>query len=498
MSPWTPKGTAMKESIASTNPKAVRVRPLVLGIAACLGATIGGAHAESRLEALRERVADGRIVLSAGAFERVEGALSRSTPAPAATTHFVTNCNDSGSGSLRDTIGAAASDDTVDLTQLACSRITLTGGEIVFGQDNLAIHGPGAGRIAIDGNLGGGILVGLGSGTLNVDGVSMENGFKYRTDTDALGGCIHMAGNVTLDGVQMRNCNALSTGNRAALGGAIWAGGQVVVQDSVITGSMAKATGYGYASGGGVYARDSTTSLYSTISNNVVISESATPTFGGGLFIWNGGLIIGSTISGNQAVRMGGIATKGLTTATLTLVNSTVSGNVANRFGGIFSVAKLNLYNSTIAFNTSHEWDIGAGYYLGAGVHITQPGEMDSTIISNNVNTGAPAQYPTADLTGKPGSGFSGGHNNVGLCGTPCPNDTSHEDPGLHPLQDNGGTTRTHVPTPGQWDTFGGNNVLGWNWDQRGPGFPRQSVGDWPEIGALQINSDIIFANGFN
>ena len=131
-------------------------------------------------------------------------------------------------------------------------------------------------------------------------------------------------------------------------------------------------------------------------------------------------------------------------------------------------------------------------------MHVTVAGEMDSTIINNNVNTAGPAGFATADLTGKPGSGFNGGHNNVGACFAPCPNDTSHDDPGLHPLQDNGGPTRTHVPTPGQWDVLAGSNVLGWAWDQRGPGFPRQSPGDWNEIGALQINSDILFANGFN
>ncbi|WP_395682825.1 choice-of-anchor Q domain-containing protein [Dokdonella sp.] len=488
----------MNDSTTTSRPNHSRLRPLALGIAACLAVSALPLHAEPRLDVLRERVADGRIVLPPGTFERIEATLSRPAPVPAATTRFVTNCNDSGAGSLRDTIGAADTDDTIDLTQLTCSRITLTSGEIVFGQANLAIQGAGSGRITIDGGLSSGIFVGLGSGTFEVGGVSMENGFKYRSDATALGGCVQVQGNVVLDDVQMRNCNALSTGNRSALGGAVWAQGQVLLQNSVITGSMAKATGFGYASGGGVYARNGFVSKYSTISNNVAISESATPTFGGGVFVWNGGLIVGSTISANQAARMGGIATKGASTYTLSMVNSTVSGNVANRFGGIFAVQKLNLYNSTIAFNTSHEWDTGAGYYLGAGVHISVAGEMDSTIIANNVNTGAPAAFPTADLTGKPGSGFNGGHNNVGLCGAPCPNDTTHEDPGLHPLQDNGGRTRTHVPTPGQWDTFGGSNVLGWTWDQRGPGFPRQSPGDWPEIGALQINSDIILANGFN
>jgi len=475
-----------------------RLHPLAACLAACLCVAAPAPHAESRFDALRARIADGTLPLSPALLQRVLDATAPAVPAPAATTLVVNNCDDAGAGSLRDTIGAASSDDTIDLTQLACSRITLTSGAILFGQTNLAIKGPGAHRLAIDGNLHDGVFVDLGTGTLKVEDVSLENGFKYRSTDDALGGCVHAQGSAILDGVVMRNCNALSAVNHGALGGAVWAQGEVLLQNSVVSGCMAKATGYGYASGGGVYARDGLVSMYSTVSNNVAIGESATPSFGGGLFVWNGGLVLGSTISGNQATRMGGIATKGASTYTLTMINSTVSGNVANRFGGIFSVGKLNLYNSTIAFNTSHEWDVGAGYYLGAGVHLSVSGEMDSTIIANNVNTGAPAQYPTVDLTGKPGSGFNGGHNNVMLCGAPCPNDTTHEDPGLHPLQDNGGQTRTHVPTPGQWDTFGGSNVLGWSWEQRGIGFPRQSPPDWPEIGALQINSDVIYANGFN
>jgi len=489
----------MNESNASTLAGASQLRPLTLAVAACLGVAAVPAQAEPRLDALRTAVADGRIVLPPGAFERVEAAMTRA-PGVVAATQVVTNCDDSGPGSLRDTIGGAANNDTIDLGQLACSRITLTGGEIVSTQTNLAIKGPGAHRLTIDGNLGGGIFVSLGSGTLKIEGLAMENGFKYEENGDALGGCVHAHSNVVLDRVHIRNCSAISTGNRAALGGAVWADGQVVLQHSVITGSMAKASGWGYASGGGVYARDATSSLYSTISNNVAISESTTPSFGGGLFFFHGGLIIGSTISGNQAARMGGIATKGPPSPdyTLTVLNSTVSGNVADQVGGIFANVTLNLYNSTIAFNRSHVWDTGAGYFLGAGVHLTQPGEMHSTIIANNVNDGAPVQYPTADLSAKPGGGFNGSHNNVMLCIAPCPNDTTHEDPGLAPLRDNGGPTRTHVPTPGQWDVFGGTNVLNWPWEQRGPGFPRHSPGDWPEIGALQINSDLLFANGFN
>jgi hypothetical protein len=101
-------------------------------------------------------------------------------------------------------------------------------------------------------------------------------------------------------------------------------------------------------------------------------------------------------------------------------------------------------------------------------------------------------------MTVVPGGGFNGGHNNVMFCASACPTDTTHEDPGLGRLQDNGGPTLTHIPTPGQWDTFGGTNVLGWPWDQRGPGYPRNPAGIGMEIGAFQQNPELIFANGFN
>jgi len=466
----------------STRLRALPTRPLAAGLAAVFAAsaslaTAATAEGANGLTALLDRMA---IKVPA---------------APARPELIVSNCDDSGAGSLRDTIINAVDGDTIDLTQLNCSEITLTTGAIIFGQSDLYINGPGANELLINGGLNGAVLYHLGTGTLIVDEVSIGYSFKYRSDVDVLGSCVHTQGNVLLDRVHISTCNTVSAANHAALGGAVWAAGTVQLDHSVITMSEAHATGYGYASGGGVYANDGFVSLYSTVSYNVALSESATPTFGGGVFARGGVLVLGSTASGNQAARMGGFALADNNGSPATFANSTVSGNRANRIGGIYARPQLNLYNSTIAFNTSHEWTDGTSYF-GAGVHVAVPGEMDSTIIANNVNDGAP--FPTTDLTGAAGSGFNGGHNNVMFCGAACPNDTSHEDPGLHPLQDNGGLTRTHVPTPGQWDTFGGTNPLNLLWDQRGPGFPRQSPGDWPEIGALQINSDIIFANGFN
>lgn len=153
-----------------------------------------------------------------------------------------------------------------------------------------------------------------------------------------------------------------------------------------------------------------------------------------------------STVSGNHATRMGGLALADNNGNPAAIINSTVSGNHADTLiGGIFARPPLNLYNSTIAFNTSGQWSDGAGHYFAAGVYITAAGEMNSTIISENVNTDPAAPTPTADLTGAASTGFNGNNNNVMFCGAACPTDTTHDDPLLHPLQDNGGPTRTHV-----------------------------------------------------
>ncbi len=52
----------------------------------------------------------------------------------------VSNCNDHGSGSLREAIENAVSGDTIDLTSMGCSEITLTTGALVVLQDRLTLQ----------------------------------------------------------------------------------------------------------------------------------------------------------------------------------------------------------------------------------------------------------------------------------------------------------------------------------------------------------------------
>src|SRR5262245_42101012 len=73
------------------------------------------------------------------------------TPAQPSGAIVVTNCLDSGSGSLRAAVQAAGPGTPIDLTQLPCSLITLTTGRIDITHDQL-LQGPGAGLLTIDGN----------------------------------------------------------------------------------------------------------------------------------------------------------------------------------------------------------------------------------------------------------------------------------------------------------------------------------------------------------
>ena len=420
------------------------------------------------------------------------------TQSPDVPDVTVTNCDDAGPGSLRDAVSNPPDGTIVDLTQLTCSTISLTTGAILIGASDIAIIGPGRFDLTIDatGSPGAAAIYDLGGGTLHLSNMTIEGGSKYRSDVAGRGGCVHVEANIEIENSTIQNCYAGSP--NGALGGGVFAGGLAYLRNTTLFNNHTSSTFY--ASGGGIYTLGGLQMMYSTVEDNFVVALGGSPSFGGGAFARGGAFIMGSTIDGNLSVngRMGGLALADNDATPSIIVNSTISGNFADRIGGVFVREPVTIANSTIAFNSSNVWSDGAGHYLAAGLYVQTGGELDSTIIANNVNDDPAAPQPTADLTGAPGAGFNGGNNNVMFAGLPSPTDTSHEDPGLHPLADNGGYTKTHIPTPGIWDTFGGTNTLSMQWDQRGPGFPRQTPGDWPEIGAVQINSDLIFANGFN
>ena len=421
------------------------------------------------------------------------------TPAGPGASSFpaddvVTNCDDSGPGSLRDTIANAATGDTIDLTQLDCSRITLTTGTIVIAQSNLSLQGPGRFGLTIDGSgyHGDSVFFDVGDEAFSVNDLTITGGTKYEFGEDAKGGCIYGAGNVIVEYSTITGCSVSANGGNA-FGGGVFALGRVYLLNSTV--ALNSANSPNYTDGGGVYAQGGLIAKYSTIAQNYAYTPFSTTSFGGGVFAHGTVLIENCTVYANFAERMGGLALADTTGATATISNSTISGNTAGRIGGLFVRPPLRIYNSTIAFNSASYWTDGTTDFA-AGLYIASSGVMDSTIVANNVNINAPT--PTADLTGASGVALTGGNNDVMFCGVSCPGDTSSGDPGLHALVDNGGATRTHLPTPGSWEGAGGSNVLNLAWDQRGPSFPRQAAGNFPDIGAVQTNTDVIFVNGFN
>src|SRR4249920_605487 len=78
------------------------------------------------------------------------GALLGATPLRTCAAHATSpvptsivggNCNDSGTGSLRETIRYAANAVTIDMTQLSCAHITLTSGALEVAQAQLTVLG---------------------------------------------------------------------------------------------------------------------------------------------------------------------------------------------------------------------------------------------------------------------------------------------------------------------------------------------------------------------
>ena len=153
------------------------------------------------------------------------------------------------------------------------------------------------------------------------------------------------------------------------------------------------------------------------------------------------------------------------------------------------------MYSSTVAFNSSTVWNDGNGHYFAAGVDVDDGSStVYSSILSNNTVPGVGTPGDIFDLSGN-ALGIGGADDiimefNIGL-----PASTDHGDPGLQPLQDNGGPTRTQRPT--SFNAGYGDNILNLPTDQRGAGFPRNtSIGI--TIGAYEQNPDVIFINGFD
>jgi len=412
--------------------------------------------------------------------------------ATAAVTHVVDQCSDSAApfvcdgiddGTLRKTFTCAGNNDTIDLSQLQCSTITL-GAALVSSAGSLTLLGPASGTLTLDG--GGQSRVLLHNGgtddTLTINHLTLANGHYDKPFAlgGGTGGCIYSAGNVALNFSTVSSCYG-SAASADALGGAIYAKHAVSLYRSTVSGSKAQANGLAPAVGGGIYA-NSIDLNQSTVSGNSAASANSL-SFGGGVAA---GVIHAhsSTVSGNKADRDAGIDA-----SHVELTDSTVSGNktfAGGRIGGVYAREDVRIIGSTIAGNTSDD-----GYAAGLFLSVAVLSDIESSIIAGNNAGGVELDLGSSHVQPIPG------HNNLIMAlqaGTAVPADTLTDDPLLGPLQDNGGPTQTHALLPGSPAIEHGSNTGGLLFDQRGR--PRE-IGGLPDIGAYEFDSDSIFTTGF-
>jgi len=420
------------------------------------------------------------------------GAHKTAVPNRPAATAAVTSCADDGSaGTLRYAVANAGSGDTIDLSGLACSTITLATGAIVTGLDDLTISGPGAANLTIDAAGSDRVFVHYGNGTFTIDKVTVAGGNYYNYGYSA-GGCVVALGAaVNISNSVVTGCQASTAyfdyGYAVAEGGAIYSSGAATLTASTVSNSSTYAYGrYGGAVsvGGGLYSKGPATLTNSTISGGGVYGykyyTDSNSFMRGGAFYGRGGVsITGSTIDNNYAYFGGGGI--GSVDGSTTISNSTVADNYSflGYGGGIFTLfGPATISNSTISGNYS--FSAAGGLYT-----VYSSLDLQSTLIASNTSGQASA---TADFSYYGGAGYAPtGANNLIVTSTyAVPAGTLNTDPNLQALANNGGPTRTVALIAGSSAIDKGNNAAGLATDQRGTGFARVG-GASADIGAFEL-----------
>lgn len=308
----------------------------------------------------------------------------------------VTNCLDDGSdGSLRKAIASAGIGDTIDMSGLTCSLITLQSGQLVSPVAYLILKGPGVDTLTIDGNNADRVLQGA---TLDISDLSIAHG---RVTTG--GGCILATGALALTRAKIFSCYVDNSTNDGVGGGAIVLG-NLTMDTSAIADN--KVLGAAHAIGGGVAVGGTAYLNYSSLSGNTADADQSNA-YGGALYAMGAITSYSSTIDGNTAhssqaaVRGGGIAAN----SGLEVHATSVSGNKALAVAGLAfggGIHSMNAYDvsildgSSITGNTVHSdtsWAYGGGINSGlvASLYAATVRVHGSTVSGNVAESGCSA-----------------------------------------------------------------------------------------------------------
>jgi hypothetical protein len=437
-------------------------------------------------------------------------ALSAGALVPTQSAHaamrVVTNCSDSGAGSLRNALTSAISGDVIDMRSLSCTRIVLTSDELAVPQSSLTLLGPGRDALTIDGHQTFRVFRHTGDGIFRIENATVAWGYHHATDALGRGGCISSNGSVQLHLTRVHHCQNLADGwleSPPTAGGAISALRHVTLSHSSVFDNVATTNSEGggihaewtvtlqYSHvfnnsawiGGGVYAGGGANIIYSTVRDNGGGAE------GGGVYLERGNLLVNKSTISNNRLRQdpprsiwpdgGGIRARG--NGTHAIVDSTLSGNYAAFGSAAYLEGATTIQNSTIVFNVGL-WDDDPPTppCEDRGALWSNALTLYSTILANNTCTNGVGYDLGTDAPAIVGFGNLITRSNVAV-----PADTITADPRLAPLALNGGPSRTHMPLADSPAIDHGYNVNQRAYDQRGPGFPRVK-GPRPDIGSVE------------
>ncbi|PWU09015.1 MAG: hypothetical protein C5B50_28095 [Verrucomicrobia bacterium] len=412
----------------------------------------------------------------------------------------VANLNDSGPGSLRDTIAWAPPGSSISIPSNLAGTITLTSGELLI-RTNLTILGPGPTTLAINGNAASRIFHVMPSVTAYIAGLTITNGYD-----NGLGG-----GGIYNDRGIVTVYHCIVAGNSEVSG---YGGGGIFNNGQTGTGSLqliwsTLANNY-TASGFGGGLRNYGTSATAYIANSVISSNSA-GSGGGGVQADLGILDVNvSTFVGNSATGYGG-------------------GGIMNNGGSSWDWASLSVMNCTFCFNSAPAG--GAVYNYGVNGGSTYFEILNSTLSGNSASNGGGIENDGVSgssttvvigntlLNQGTGMGANLGSNGQGIFSssgynlssdsaaggpgtTPAgflnrPGDQRNTNPMLDPagLKNNGGYTPTIALLPGSPAIDRGSNSVFSPCDQRGyprpyrnPAIAVPPGGDGSDIGAYELN----------
>ncbi|MEX2170269.1 MAG: right-handed parallel beta-helix repeat-containing protein [Pirellulales bacterium] len=359
---------------------------------------------------------------------------------------------------LREAVAAAWSNTATDLGHTGSGTDTITFDESLFASgpatitltskidvnSNLTIEGPGADLLIISGGDATRVFEDFYNVFVTLSGISVVDGFASdEGGPDSRGGGIYNgSGHLVVEGVEFRGNTATTNG------GAIYSvGGSLTVLNSTFHDNQA-------GTGGAIYASSGTL----TIRN--------------------------STFDENGAGSGGAIYTSSGTSGTHSqIINSTFSNNsgVALYIPGS---AYIDVINSTLTANT--------GISLPGGIYrsfTSQTVTLHNTIVAGNTGSGGAA----SDL-GANGFSTASSYNLIGVTTSTAFGDDGNQvigsaAPGLTPLGNYGGPTKTHALLPDSLAINAGSDAVAVGavllFDQRGAGYQR-ALGSAVDIGATE------------